>query len=104
MKDFWITLVFILIVMVAIIFTLQKCKTAPVTKENDKVMREQFAMMDRQLWYEHLQGARNKVEEDEFDYAPASAVFYDKNEQTGLCYAFWGNSFHQAPSWACDKK
>lgn len=60
--------------------------------------------MYRHPWAETF----NKVGDDEDynfeDYSPASAVYFDKHKRTGLCFAFYGRSFIQAPSWACNKK
>ena len=55
-----------------------------------------------QHWTQHQWGnALGKVDDD--DYKPASAVFFDRHEETGLCFAFYGRSFIKAPDWACKK-
>ena len=63
-------------------------------------MNSDYDWMHRMDWY--TGNVLGQANEDE-DYSPASAIFYDKNKETGLCYAFYGRSFHQAPSWACKK-
>ena len=64
----------------------------------------EYDWMHRHPWAETF----NKVGDDEDynfeNYNPAAAVFFDRNKETGLCFAFYGRSFIQVPSWACNKK
>lgn len=62
-----------------------------------------YDWMYQQKWHNTF----SKVDEDKVyddDYKPASAVFFDRHKETGICFAFYGRSFVKAPSWACDKK
>lgn len=96
-------------------YTISSCKSTDNYRSDPAdhpytVNRWGFSEMNRMHtmpWLEAYKkaSANNKIRDEGIfdDYNPASFVFFDRHEN-GLCLGFWGNSFIQAPSWACKKK
>lgn len=109
---------FSLIIMVGLmallsIMLVQSCTSMqPADKDISSMTYPEYEWQHMRGWHpvwskvkeKGVATANSGIDDMYKDYNPASAVFFDKHEETGMCFAFWGRSFIQAPRWACDKK